>query len=188
MTGGSANQTTTGIGAVMSSSFTQYVPICLSMETASQAFFDIPTRYGAGDSFGSSNCNIATSACGWYNNPGYNAAVSENLYGVGPGGGAGETCGKCYQLTATSDQAGNPLSSGGSIIVKVNNLCPKAGNPLCSQDGLSGTNQYGANVNFDICKDDGAAAHFFGGSTGMALGHAVEVDCSSWSGSPNLTS
>ena len=95
--------------------------------------------------------------------------VSENLFGTGLGGGAGETCGKCYQLTAVSDQAGNPFPAGAGdfIVVKVNNLCPKAENPLCSQNGLSGTNQYGANVNFDVCKDAGAAKAFFGCSSGM---------------------
>lgn len=45
----------------------------------------------------------------------------------------------------------------------------------------------GANVNFDICKDDKAASTFFG-SVGMATGTAVEVSCGSWTGSPNLTS
>lgn len=70
----------------------------------------------------------------------------------------------------------------------MNNLCPAQGNPLCSQDGLDGTNQYGAHVNFDICKDGGGGGHFFGDKDGVGLGHAVEVDCSAWSGSDNLTS
>ncbi|KAK0513595.1 hypothetical protein JMJ35_003959, partial [Cladonia borealis] len=79
-----------------------------------------PDRYGAGDTFGSPNCNTATSACDWYSNPEYNATVSENLFGTGPGGSTGETCGKYYQLTAVSDQAGNPFpaGAGGSIVVK----------------------------------------------------------------------
>ena len=35
------------------------------------------TQYGAGDANGSPNCNTATAACGFYNYPGYNAAVSQ---------------------------------------------------------------------------------------------------------------
>ena len=47
----------------------------------------------------------------------------------------------------------------------------------------------GGNVNFDLCKDDGAAAALFGSSgVGAALGTATQVDCSEWSGSSNLTS
>lgn len=47
----------------------------------------------------------------------------------------------------------------------------------------------GGNVNFDLCKDDGAAAALFGSSgVGAALGTATQVSCDSWSGSSNLTS
>lgn len=57
------------------------------------------------------------------------------------------------------------------------------GNPLCAQNGLSGTNQYGANVNFDTCIDSGASQALFGDSgVGLALGTAEQVDCSEWSG------
>lgn len=57
------------------------------------------------------------------------------------------------------------------------------GNPLCAQSGLTGTNQYGANLNFDTCIDSGASAALFGSSgVGLAVGTAVEVDCSEWSG------
>ena len=82
-----------------------------------------PTSYGAGDSFGSGNCNTATAACGFYNNPGYNAAISQAVFGVGPGAGAGPACGTCYKLMP---------DGGSSIVVKINNLCPDDGNPLCS--------------------------------------------------------
>ena len=33
------------------------------------------THYGAGDTFGSPNCNTNTAACGWYTYPGYSAAA-----------------------------------------------------------------------------------------------------------------
>lgn len=47
----------------------------------------------------------------------------------------------------------------------------------------------GGQVNFDLCKDDGAAAALFGSSgVGAALGTATQVSCDQWSGSSNLTS
>jgi hypothetical protein len=69
-------------------------------------------------------------------------------------------------------------------VVMVTNLCPASGNPLCSQSGLSGTNQYGANLNFDLCIDSKANSALFGNSgVGLGVGSAVQVDCSQWSGS-----
>ncbi|KAG9767689.1 hypothetical protein ABEF93_005376 [Exophiala dermatitidis] len=142
------------------------------------------THYGSGDSFGSPNCNTNTAACFFYTSPGFSAAVSQNLYGVGPGAGQGPACGTCWKLVGETDSSGNKLSNAGtSIVVMVNNLCPADGNPLCAQNGLSGTNQYGANVNFDLCSDSGASAAFFGNSgVGLAVGSATQVDCSEWSG------
>ncbi|KAI6797969.1 hypothetical protein KC360_g6339 [Hortaea werneckii] len=142
------------------------------------------TQYGAGDTFGSPNCNTNTAACFFYTQPGFSAAVSQNLYGAGPGEGKGPACGTCWRLTIQTDSSGRRLNNAGnSIVVKVNNLCPKQGNPLCSQNGLSGTNQYGANVNFDTCIDSGASAALFQNSgVGLGLGTATQVDCSQWSG------
>ena len=87
-------------------------------------------------------------------------------------------------MTAETDSSGNALSNAGnSIVVMVNNLCPADGNPLCAQSTLQDTNQYGANVNFDLCRDSGASAALFGSSgVGLAVGTAVQVDCSAWSG------
>ena len=101
------------------------------------------TAYGAGDSFGSGNCNTNTAACGFFTNPGFNAAVSENLYGATAGAGPGPACGTCWQLSVTGDDKGNPISGGKSIVVKVNNLCPAQGNPLCSQPDLKALNSVG---------------------------------------------
>ena len=142
------------------------------------------THYGAGDSFGSPNCNTNTAACFFFTQPGFSAAVSQNLYGAGPGQGQGPACGTCWKLTGQTDSSGNSLSNAGtSIVVMINNLCPADGNPLCSQQGLTGTNQYGANVNFDLCSDSGASAAFFGNSgVGLAVGTATQVDCSQWNG------
>ncbi|MCJ1414485.1 hypothetical protein MMC32_000811 [Xylographa parallela] len=156
--------------------------------TIAQTYKASFTKYGQGDQNGSPNCNTATAACGFYTYPGYNAAVSQNLYGVGPGAGAGPACGTCWQLTPKTDSSGNALKGAKTIVVKVNNLCPAQGNPLCAQNGLSGTNQYGANVNFDTCIDDGASAALFGSSgVGLAVGTATKVSCSQWSGSNNIT-
>lgn len=41
------------------------------------------TEYGSTDSWGSGNCQVATTACGYYTN-GYNAAVSQWVFGAGP--------------------------------------------------------------------------------------------------------
>ena len=139
----------------------------------------LPLRYGG--------CG-ASVACGMTG--GFTAAVSENLFGVGPGAGAGPKCGTCWSLS--SGQPGTV-----SITVKVSDLCPAAGNPLCAQQGLSGVNSagtfffitfspslcniltfIGANVNFDICSDNGAAGAFFGSSgTEFVTGTATEVYC-----------
>jgi hypothetical protein len=51
---------------------------------AAQTYKASFTEYGSGDSNGSPNCNTATTACGFYTSPGYSAAVSQNLFGVGP--------------------------------------------------------------------------------------------------------
>ena len=131
----------------------------------------------------------ASVACGITG--GFTAAVSQNLFGVGSGAGAGPACGTCYSLSS-----GQPGTA--SITVKVTNLCPAdASNPLCTQQGLSGTNSagmslhllrlrlgdllthcIGANVHFDLCADDGAAGAFFGSSgTELATGTASQVPC-----------
>ncbi|OAG03681.1 uncharacterized protein CC84DRAFT_1260793 [Paraphaeosphaeria sporulosa] len=142
------------------------------------------TQYGSTDTWGSGNCNVASTACGFYTSPGYSAAVSQNEFGVGPGAGAGPGCGTCWKLTVQTDSSGNDLSNAGnSIVVQVTNLCPASGNPLCAQNGLTGTNQYGANLNFDLCIDSGASKALFGNSgVGLAVGSAVQVDCNQWSG------
>ncbi|THV83463.1 hypothetical protein D6C86_10164 [Aureobasidium pullulans] len=142
------------------------------------------TQYGSGDTFGSGNCNTKTTACGFYTSPGYSAALSQNAFGVGPGAGAGPACGTCWKLTAQTDSSGHALSNAGNtIVVQITNLCPADGNPLCSQNGLTGTNQYGANLNFDLCLNSGANTALFGNSgVGLAVGTAVQVSCSQWSG------
>ncbi|KAM0800421.1 hypothetical protein BDR22DRAFT_851765 [Usnea florida] len=149
------------------------------------------TEYGLNDGNGSPNCNAATVSCGFYNTPGYNAAVSQNLFGAASGKTA--TCGTCWQL----DPVSNPNAADttakvaglNSIVVSVNNLCPASSNEKdCGQATLQDTNFAGANVNFDLCKDDGAANALFGTSgIGMAFGKATQVSCDLWTGSQNYT-
>ncbi|KAL2038165.1 hypothetical protein N7G274_009113 [Stereocaulon virgatum] len=130
------------------------------------------TNYGAADSFASGQCNTPSVACGWYSNPGYNAAVSQALFGVGPGAGAGPACGNCYKLVP---------EGGNTIVVKINNLCPADGNPLCAAP-------VDVDVNFDLCIDDGAGRAMFGDGPAQLNGTAVQVSCDQWSGSENHTS
>ncbi|CAD6566016.1 MAG: hypothetical protein ASARMPREDX12_007507 [Alectoria sarmentosa] len=149
------------------------------------------TEYGLNDGNGSPNCNAATVSCGFYNTPGYNAAVSQNLFGAASG--KTDTCGTCWQL----DPVSNPNAADTTatvaglnpIVVMVNNLCPASSNEKdCGQATLQDTNFAGANVNFDLCKDDGAANALFGSSgIGMAFGKATEVSCTLWTGSQNYT-
>lgn len=135
------------------SSFTQFVPFHLpflphslfpafTLLPLQVSLLKNPYRYGSTDGQ-SPNCNTATAACGFYSYPGYNAAVSQNLYGEGPGAGAGPQCGKCWQLVPEKDGNGNPIFGANTIVVKVNNLCPAQGNPLCSQDSLTSQNYLG---------------------------------------------
>lgn len=158
------------------------------------------TWYGAGDTRGSPNCNTNTAACGFYSYPGYSTAVSQNLYGAGPGQCAGPECGKCLKVNVYYDMNGNPIQNldgaGSDVVLLVNNLCPAEGNPLCAQPNLQSTNQYGGTIDVNVCSDSGARQAIFGNSgTGLALGTAEEVDCSSWNGtiqhsgtSPSLAS
>ena len=72
-------------------------------------------------------CRRASVACGWYSDSGYDAAISQAVYGGGPGSGATGACGVCWRLTP--DAAG-----ANEIVVKVNDLCPADEyNPLCAQ-------------------------------------------------------
>jgi len=120
-----------------------------------------------------------------YEDPPNDCAANPQLTYYQQGAGAGPGCGTCWKLTIQNDSSGRKVSNAGnSIVVMVTNLCPAQGNPLCSQSGLSGTNQYGANLNFDLCIDSKANSALFGNSgVGLGVGNAVQVDCSQWSGS-----
>lgn len=87
-------------------------------------------RYGLNDGNGSPNCNAATVSCGFYNTPGYNAAVSQNLFGAASGKTG--TCGTCWQLDPVSNPNAEDTTAVvpglNSIVVMVNNLCPASSN------------------------------------------------------------
>ena len=83
---------------------------------------------------GSQNCVTSTNACGVSGAGGPTAAVSENLFGVTGGAGAGPACGGCWSLTT---------DSGTNLVVKVNNLCPIQGNELCNMQTLQNVNKEG---------------------------------------------
>ncbi|RMY73862.1 hypothetical protein D0863_03603 [Hortaea werneckii] len=158
--------------------------LAFALTASAQSYKASFTEYGSGDQNGSGNCNVDSTACGYYTTSGYSAAASQNIFGAGPGEGAGPGCGTCWKLTIQTDSSGNQVSNASnSIVVKVTNLCPANGNPLCAQSSTSDTNQYGANVNFDTCIDSGASDALFGNSgVGLGVGTAEKVDCSQWSG------
>ena len=85
---------------------------------------------GAGGSVASftqyGGCRRTSVACGWYSKTGYNAAISQAVYGGGPGSGATAECGVCWRLTP--DGPGT-----NEIVVKINDLCPDENNPICAQ-------------------------------------------------------
>lgn len=73
------------------------------------------------------SCNVTSTSCAWYSSSGYNAAISQAVYGGAPGSGASSACGVCWRLTPD-------FPGANEIVVKVNNLCPADNlNPLCAQ-------------------------------------------------------
>ncbi|EPQ56593.1 endoglucanase V-like protein [Gloeophyllum trabeum ATCC 11539] len=116
---------------------------------------------------------------------GYTAAMNQLSFGAGPGAGAGDACGRCFALTGTADPY-SPSYTGPfhTIVVKVTDLCPVAGNQeWCGQTTSNPNNQHGEPVHFDICEDTGGAGAFFPSGHGALTGTYREVSCSQWSGS-----
>ncbi|KAF9062289.1 endoglucanase V-like protein [Rhodocollybia butyracea] len=126
----------------------------------------------------------ATPACG-VSVTGFSAAVNQLTFGSIPGLGEGDACGRCFKLTGASDPF-SPAFAGpfNSIIVKVTDMCPAAGNEQwCGQTASDPGNQFGQPFHFDICEDTGGAAAFFPSGHTALLGTFTEVDCSEWTGS-----
>ncbi|GAW00966.1 endoglucanase V-like protein [Lentinula edodes] len=104
---------------------------------------------------GSPACGISAS--------GYTAAINQLAFGSSPGLGAGDACGRCFQLTGTADPY-SPSFTGPfkSIVVKVTDMCPAAGNQQwCGQTSSNTLNSFGKEFHFDICEDTGGAGAFF---------------------------
>ena len=141
------------------------------------------THYGSGDQNGSPSCKNPPAgqalACGASSSgiSGYTAAISQNVYGVGPGAGAGPACGECWTLSIDEDANGNPITSK-TVNITVNNLCPASGNEEWCDIPAGGTNQHGGQVHFDLCSDTGASNAFFT-SVGAGKGTATQIQCGS---------
>ncbi|KAJ7576926.1 RlpA-like double-psi beta-barrel-protein domain-containing protein-containing protein [Mycena floridula] len=126
-----------------------------------------------------------TPACG-IKASGFTAAINQLSFGSGPGLGAGDACGRCFALTGTADPFSPNYTGpfGQSIVVKVTDLCPVAGNQQwCGQTTSNQKNQFAMPFHFDICEDTGGSAVFFPNGHGALTGSFTEVSCSSWSGS-----
>jgi len=78
---GSAQQTTAKTTAVAKATSAAKAP-----SSGGKSYKASFTQYGSTDTWGSGNCNVKTTACGFYTTgkTGYNAAVSQNEFGVGP--------------------------------------------------------------------------------------------------------
>lgn len=98
---------------------TTFILTSLPLLIAAQTYRASITEYGAGDQRGSRNCNTKTAACGFYTQPGYSAAASQNIFGAGDGQGAGPGCKTCWRLTGETDSSGHRLSHPKSIVIKV---------------------------------------------------------------------
>ncbi|KAI9678365.1 MAG: hypothetical protein M1817_006312 [Caeruleum heppii] len=163
-------------------SSTQVLALLFSL-TSGSAAATLNTRQNGGMSatFTSySGCGASVS-CGPGSATGsnqYSAAVNQQAYG-GMASGVGPGCGVCWRINASHDSGNNPL--GGSIVVKVNNECPAAGNDqYCGQTASQPLNQYGGAVHLDLCTDSGASQAIFGGRPGIGFGTAQIVSCAEW--------
>ncbi|KAN0129831.1 endoglucanase V-like protein [Lactarius tabidus] len=116
---------------------------------------------------------------------GFSAAVSQLAFGSEPGLGAGNACGRCFELTGEKDPY--DLSFNGpfkTIIVKATDMCPVQGNEQwCGQTTQNPVNSFGASMHFDLCQDSGAAEAFFTTGHGAFTGSYRETNCKNWAGS-----
>ncbi|KAJ3822974.1 RlpA-like double-psi beta-barrel-protein domain-containing protein-containing protein [Lentinula raphanica] len=115
-------------------------------------------------------------ACG-VTGSGFTAAMNQLAFGSVPGLGAGDACGRCFALTGTADPF-SPAYTGpfNSIIVKVTDMCPVAGNEQwCGQTTSNPVNSFGTEFHFDICEDTGGAAAFFPSGHTALTGTFTEV-------------
>ena len=86
---------------------------------------------------------LELAACGQIVN-GYSAAVNELAFGANSA--AGGACGRCFEITPTSDPYSPSFTGpfGNTIVVKVNDLCPASGNnQWCGQSVSNPLNSFG---------------------------------------------
>jgi hypothetical protein len=79
---------------------------------------------------------------------GFTAAMNQLAFGAPPGLGAGDACGRCFQVTATGDPySANFTGPFNTIVVKVTDLCAVKGNEQwCGQTTSTPTNSFGQSV------------------------------------------
>ena len=81
---------------------------------------------------------------------GFTAALNQLTFGAAPGAGPGDACGRCFSLTANKDPF-SPSFTGPfhTIVVKVTDLCPVAGNEeWCGQTTSNPLNQHSEPVQY----------------------------------------
>ncbi|KAJ7281954.1 RlpA-like double-psi beta-barrel-protein domain-containing protein-containing protein [Mycena rebaudengoi] len=153
----------------------------LPQRRAAGGYVQVPSGNASFTNYGGCNqpaCGVAST--------GFSAAMNQQAFGSVPGLGPGDACGRCFAITGNSDpfSPAFPGPFGKSIIVKVTDLCPVAGNEeWCGQSASAPQNKHGKAVHFDICTDTGGAAQFFPSGHGALTGTFSEVSCSQWSGS-----
>jgi hypothetical protein len=128
--------------------------------------------------------------------------VSQLAFGSVPGLGAGNACGRCFELFGESDPYDTSFTGPfKSIIVKATDMCPVQGNEQwCGQTTQNPVNSFGASMqyvlspvyksacsprfhrSFDLCHDSGAADAFFPSGHGALKGTYKEVSCNKWDG------
>ena len=87
-------------------------------------------------------------ACGKTTSGGFTAAINQLTFGSAPGLGAGDACGRCFQLTGEADPY-SPSYTGpfNTVVVKVTDMCPASGNEQwCGQTTADLTNSFGQSV------------------------------------------
>jgi hypothetical protein len=92
-------------------------------------------------------CDGILVACGVASD-GYTAAMNQLSFGAPGGQGAGDACGRCFNITANLDPY-SPWYPGPfySTVVKVTDLCPYQENEnWCGQSCSQPLNQFGAQV------------------------------------------
>ena len=76
--------------------------------------------------------------------------MSQLSFGAPPDIGPGDACGRCFRVTGTGDPYNSAYPGPyKSIVVKITDLCPVAGNPLwCAQTTAKPTNTFNMSVQY----------------------------------------